>query len=121
MTRRIFKLSAIALSVAVLAGCASVTPQGVLTDTAQRMGQQTPAPIVLISTSSEQTAAQARANNLLAQALDQAAAVELAMTNSPAFQAMLANGVANSSTAAQGGRIANPQFGFERMQATGVA
>ena len=41
------------------------------------------------------------------------------MLNSPDMQAMLASGVASAANAAQGGRIANPTFSFERMHATG--
>ena len=119
MRRQRLQLSAIAASVVVLAGCTSVTPQGVLEQVSARVGTHLPAPLTLASDETALREARRRVDTLLGQTLTQAGAVELAMYNSPAFQAMLAQGVGNTANAAQGGRISNPNFGFERMTSTG--
>jgi outer membrane protein TolC len=54
------------------------------------------------------------AATLLAQPLSQNDAVHLALINSPAMQAMLAQHWSDAARAAQSGRIANPLFVFER-------
>ena len=51
----------------------------------------------------------------LAEPVDRDAAVRLALVNSPAIQAMLAESWAAGADAAQGGRIPNPVFAFERL------
>jgi outer membrane protein TolC len=50
---------------------------------------------------------------LLAQPLQQADAVGLALLNSPALQALLARAMADAAQAAQQGRIPNPRLGLE--------
>jgi outer membrane protein TolC len=59
---------------------------------------------------------QAKANDLLKQPLSQADAVQVALMNSPALQALLAQNLADASQAAQSGRIANPLLSLERMR-----
>jgi outer membrane protein TolC len=54
------------------------------------------------------------AETLLAQPLRQKDAVHLALVNSPAMQAMLAQHWSDAARAAQSGRIANPLLVFER-------
>lgn len=119
MNTQKIKLATIVTSIVVLTGCASVSPQSVLENVSARVESQVPAKLKLASNAAELAHLQRRVEALLRAELSQARAVELAMYNSPAFQAMLARGVANAANAAQGGRISNPNFAFERMTATG--
>ncbi len=71
--------------------------------------------LVLQQTDQQKEAANARAEELLAQALSQSSAIELALVNSPALQQLLANHWATSSTVALSGSIPNPVFEFSRL------
>jgi hypothetical protein len=59
------------------------------------------------------------ANEILSKPIGQNDAVRLALVNSPALQAMLAQNWADAAGAAQTGRIANPVFTFERLRFAG--
>lgn len=63
----------------------------------------------------DRVAARAQAETLLAQPLSADDAVRVALSLSPAFQAMLAEQSALSASAAQMGRLPNPVFTFERL------
>jgi outer membrane protein TolC len=108
----------IALGAAALfiAGCASVDIDQALADanrSTQAFGQHK----AELSRSGEQRQARARlSDQLLAQPLGMDEAVQLALANSPNFQALLAQGWAQLASANQAGRIANPVFTFERMR-----
>ncbi|MEK9685335.1 MAG: TolC family protein [Rhodospirillaceae bacterium] len=56
-----------------------------------------------------------RAKQLLAKEINESKAVELMLTKSPAFQAILFDNWRRGALAAQSGRLANPIFSFERM------
>lgn len=57
-----------------------------------------------------------RASDLLSKPLSQKDAVQLALVNSPALQAVVAQNWADSAAAAQSGRIANPILTLERVR-----
>jgi outer membrane protein TolC len=105
------------LLAATLAGCATVN----VDDSIARANQETQAftggKLALARSSEQQKARAQAAGALLQQPLTQDAAVQLALANSPAMQALLAQSWADSAGAAQLGRIANPVFTFERVKA----
>jgi outer membrane protein TolC len=110
------RVGAVLLTTA-LAGCATVN----VDDSIARANQETQAFTggkLALSRNSEQQQARAQAADaLLQKPLTQDAAVQLALVNSPAMQALLAQSWADSASAAQLGRIANPVFTFERIKA----
>ncbi len=67
------------------------------------------------TTGQDQTAARARSASILESPLSADDAVRLALDLSPAFQALMADAAAQSATATQKGRLANPLFTFERL------
>lgn len=69
----------------------------------------------LFMNAEEQQQAREQAEALLAKPLDMASAVKVALLNSPDFQRVLAMHWAQASAAAQGGRLGNPVFTFERL------
>lgn len=111
------RLALAAVAIAVLSGCASITPE----QTVARVNDETPGftegRLAIARTEAEREQRAAAARELLAQPLGRREAVQLALVNSPALQALLAQGWAESADAAQVGRISNPIFSFERMVA----
>lgn len=110
------RLSGLALLVFGLAGCASV---GI--DDATRQANRTLEPFTggkleFRQTQAQREDARALADSLLAQPLGQGEAVQLALANSPALQALLAQSSADLAAAGQAGRMANPIFSFERLR-----
>lgn len=111
------KLALSALGLAVLTGCASVSLDQNINRVNDEAGSFTGGKLALARTLDERDQRAQAAQALLAQPLEQKDAVQLALVNSPSLQALLAQGWAESADAAQGGRIANPIFSFERMVA----
>ena len=111
------KLTLSALGLAVLTGCASVSPDQNINRVNVEAGGFTEGKLALARTQEERDQQAQAAQSLLAQPLGQKDAVQLALVNSPSLQALLAQGWAESADAAQVGRIANPIFSFERMRA----
>ena len=111
------KLALSALGLAVLTGCASVSLEQNIGRVNDEAGGFTEGKLALARTQEERDRRAQAAQALLAQPLGQKEAVQLALTNSPSLQALLAQGWAESTDAAQTGRIANPIFDFERMTA----
>jgi outer membrane protein TolC len=111
------QVGAVLLTAAALTGCATVN----LDDSITRANQETQAftggKLALAHTSEQQQTRVQAADTLLKQPLTQDAAVQLALVNSPALQALLAQSWADTASAAQLGRIANPVFTFERVNA----
>lgn len=66
-------------------------------------------------TAADQRKATEQADALLQKPLGLNSAVKVALLNSPAFQKVLAMHWAQATAAAQGGRLANPVFSFERL------
>lgn len=110
------KLVAAAVSLAVLTGCASVNFDQSIAKTNQDAADFTAGRLSLAQTHAQRDARERTAAELLKQPLGQSDAVQLALINSPALQAMLADNWANAANAAQSGRIANPIFTFERVR-----
>lgn len=108
-------LSAVAL--AMLSACANVSLEQQLARTNEEATSFTDGKLALARTDEARQTRRQSAAALLAQPLGQKEAVQLALVNSPALQALLAQQWAESASAAQSGRIANPIFSFERMRA----
>ncbi|PXX40305.1 TolC family protein [Undibacterium pigrum] len=102
-----------------LTGCASFD----IDQSTQKINQQYPAytqgRLALASTSAQHKDRQDQAANLLRVPLSQDAAVQIALLNSPALQAMLAQHQASGADTEQEGRIQNPLFNFERSRQSG--
>lgn len=107
------------LSGALLAGCASVDSGALLARTNADTESVTGGKLQLAQTDAERATRRELAQQLLQQPLSQAAAVQLALANSPALQTLLAEGWRDQANAAQGGRIPNPIFEFSRLRTGG--
>ena len=105
-----------ALVLAVLSGCASINIEQNLARTNNEAAAFTDGKLALARTTDQDNARRKAAEDLLKAPLGQQEAVQLALTNSPALQAMLAQSWADAAGAAQSGRIANPVFNFERLR-----
>ena len=108
--------TAVALAVA-LSGCASVSLEQNLNRVNAEAVDFTGGQLSLAQTTEERDQRASASAKLLASPLGPTEAVQLALINSPAVQALVAQGWADSASAAQSGRIANPVFGFERLTA----
>ncbi len=103
---------------ALLAGCATVDFDRTVQDTQRTVAPFAGGGTLELSRTPGQDARRARlAEDLLRQPLSQDGAVQLALANSPALQALLAERWSDMADAAQAGRIANPVFSFERVRA----
>ncbi len=111
---RTLKLSALMVSV-FLTGCTTVDFQQSLAKTNQDAFTFTQGHLSLAQSAEGRVARLKVTETLLSQPLSQADAVKLALVNSAALQALLAQHWANASLAVQTGRIANPVFSFERV------
>ena len=108
---------AAALSAVLLAGCASLSPDGGLNDvsrlTQERIGQ--PAAFAK-PTAQEAGAGNAQVQALLSQPLSADTAVQIALLNSPALKASFAELGLSEAEFVQAGRLRNPSFGFSRVR-----
>ena len=109
-----YKLVSI-LFVSALTGCASVNIDEALQKTNLDSSKFTNGQVVLAKSSDERDVLQGRAQQLLTKNLNQSDAVQLALINSPAVQALIAQNWSEAASAAQAGRMSNPYFAFERM------
>lgn len=100
---------------ASLTACATVNFDDSLGRANSRVSAFTGARAVLARDDAQREALGARASEILSTALSEDSAVQLAMFNSPQFQAVLARNWERAAQAAQSGRIANPVFTFERL------
>lgn len=114
-TTKFFKRSALAAAIVVLAGCASVNIDDTLADTNNANSTFTGGKLELSRTDAQRQARSKLSGELLAKPLGMDDAVQLALTNSPAVQTLLAQSWADMAQASQNGRIANPLFTFERI------
>lgn len=106
---------AIVTAALLLAGCASVSFEDVVANTNRDAGDFTQGQLRLAVTPEQKSRMAAKAAQHLGQALSQTDAVQLALINSPALQALLAQSWADAASAAQTGRIANPSLTLERF------
>jgi outer membrane protein TolC len=111
------RLSSVAAATLVLAGCASVNFDQALQDTNTGTGDFTQGKLELSRTEQQSQARSKLSRELLTRPLSQDDAVQLALSNSPALQTLLAQSWADMAAANQTGRIANPVFSFERVRA----
>jgi outer membrane protein TolC len=99
----------------VLSGCATVAVnqnfEAVQQQVQTRLGVQPR----WLRTDGDRADAAAQANRLLAAPLQSDDAVRIAVTYSPAMQALLADAAAMSANATQSARLPNPVFTFERL------
>lgn len=109
-------ISLAALTVALLSGCASLDIGKSLERANQTTASMTDGKLALLQTNEQREAKLQAANRLLLQPLSQNDAVQLALMNSPALQALLAQNLAGQAAALQLGRIANPALGFDRLR-----
>lgn len=114
--KRSFCLSAVAVGAAFLAGCASVGIDDALKDTNTQAEQFTGGKLELSRTQEQRDRRAALSQELLSRPLSQGDAVQLALANSPAMQALVAQSWGDMAAANQTGRMPNPVFTFERMR-----
>ena len=113
------RLTAVAVAAAFLAGCASVDIDDALQDTNTQAQQFTAGKLELSRTQEQRERRAALAQELLSRPLSQSDAVQLALVNSPAVQALVAQSWGDMAAADQTGRPPNPVFSFERMRMNG--
>jgi outer membrane protein TolC len=109
------KLALPLVMIATLSACASVSLEQNIARVNEEVSQFAVGQVSLARTTQEREQRANASLTLLSSPLGAKEAVQLALVNSPALQALLAQGWAESAEAAQGGRIANPVFSFERM------
>ncbi|MBJ7312979.1 TolC family protein [Rugamonas sp. CCM 8940] len=113
--------AAAGLSVALLAGCASLSPDGGLDEvsrlTSERIGQ--PASLRKDAADGKTAEADAQVRALLAQPLSADAAVRVALLNSPALKSSLAALGVSEAEMVQAGRMRNPSLSFGRIHGGG--
>jgi outer membrane protein TolC len=113
---RPLRIAAIASAAAFIAGCASVGIDDALEQTNSSAAQFTGGKLELSRTKEQRDARSALSEDLLGKPLSQDGAVRLALANSPAVQALIAQGWADIAAANQTSRLPNPVFTFERLR-----
>lgn len=103
-------------AVAVLSGCATANIDQAIDRTNFETKSSSGATAQLLRTTDAKTARDNQVAELLKSPLNQQAAVQLAIINSPALQTLLAERWGDMAQAAQGGRIANPMLSLERVR-----
>lgn len=114
--RRSLTIASIALAAAFLAGCASVGIDDALKETNSSASPFTGGKLELSRTREQRDARTALSEELLGKPLSQDDAVRLALANSPALQALIAQSWADIAAANQTSRLPNPVFSFERLR-----
>ena len=109
-----FALSSVAL---LVSGCASFDIEDSVSWTNEELEGYTGGELELARTDEQRRARAEVTAEILGGTLDRDAAVRLALANSPAMQAMIADSWADGAEAAQSGRIPNPVFAFSRLTA----
>ena len=110
---------AAALSAVLLAGCASLSPDGGLNDvsrlTQERIGQ----PAAFTKAGAQDSGSggsSTQLRSLLSKPLSAETAVQIALLNSPALKASFAELGLSEAEFVQSGRLRNPSFGFSRVR-----
>ncbi len=104
------------LLLVLLSACTSVDFEQSLAKTNQVANEFTRGDLAMATDKDQRAAAEKIAAEILTNPVEQLDAVRLALANSPALQALLAQHWADATMAAQGGRISNPVFTFERLR-----
>lgn len=112
-----FRLGTACAAVLVLAGCATVDIDQTVRETNEAVPDFTGGKLELSRTQQQRQVREQLSTELLSKPLTMNDAVQLALTNSPSVQALLAQGWADVAAAEQFGRIGNPVFAFERVRA----
>lgn len=99
----------------VLAGCASTSIDQNFSSVQKLSQERLGSEVKWLTTEDARRQAQSDVDALLAKPLKADDAVRIALAYSPALQAMLYEGAANSATATQSARLPNPVFAFERL------
>ncbi|WP_076997264.1 TolC family protein [Variovorax sp. KK3] len=113
---RLASASAASAALMLLTGCAALGIDDALRDTNASAPHFTHGALELARTQDRRDRRAALSQDLLASPLSQEGAVQLSLGNSPALQALLAQGWAGIAAADQAGRLRNPVFTFERMR-----
>ena len=108
-----------AMLIAWISGCASVDSKVVMQRVSDKTESFAQTSYQLPNDDQQRSLNEARVEELIQNEVDQNAAVNIALLNSPDLHALVADSMADMAIAAQGGRISNPQFAFERMSAPG--
>ncbi len=119
MTRPFLRLAAVSAAVLLLAGCASVGIDEAIDDTNASAAAFTQGKLELSRTPAQREARAALSESLLAKPLTADDAVQLALANSPAMQALIAERWSALAAANQASRLPNPVFNFERVRSGG--
>lgn len=114
--KRMIRYGAVGAAAAVLAGCASLDIDEAVEQTNQATSGFTQGKLELSRTEQQRQARQRLSDQLLAKPLSMDDAVQVALANSSAFQALLAESWSDMALANQAGRIGNPVFTFERFR-----
>jgi len=114
--KRALRLTAVTVGVVLLAGCATVGVEDALQQTNTNAQQFTQGKLELSRTKDQRDRRTALTEELLTKPLSQNDAVQVALANSPALQALIAESWANIAAANQTSRLPNPVFTFERMR-----
>ncbi|MDM0104258.1 TolC family protein [Variovorax sp. J22R24] len=113
---RFLTLGAVSAAALLLTGCASVGMDEVLKEANASTSQFTDGGLELGRTDQQRAAREALTDDLLSRPLSQGDAVRVALANSPAVQALLAQSWADLAAADQSGRLPNPIFKFEHLR-----
>ena len=110
------KLACAATALVLLAGCASVSPDGGVNDVQQLVQGRTAGVHATLARSPTAQTQQSIAE-LLAKPLDEGAAVRIALLNNPTLQASLATLGISDADRVQAGSLPNPHFALGRFVA----
>jgi outer membrane protein TolC len=113
---RAMRFGALAAAAVVLTGCASFSIDEAVQGTNEALPTFTGGKLELSRTQQQRQARDKLASELLAKPLSMSDSVQLALANSPAVQALVAQSWSDIAAAAQFGRLTNPIFTFERTR-----
>lgn len=114
------RLTAVAASVLVFAGCASFSPDGGINKVSELTKERTGQPVAVQRSRADGEIARTRVDELLKAPLTADSAVELALLNNRGLQAKLGElGIAESELV-RAGRLRNPSFSFGHLAGSGV-
>jgi outer membrane protein TolC len=114
------RLTLTAAAALVLAGCASFSPDGGMTQVSGLTQERTGQSLTLQRSGADADAAHARVSTLLKEPLTADTAVELALLNNRGLQARLGNLGLAEADLVQAGRLRNPVFSFGHLAGGGA-